>query len=187
MHSRLNFSFASYTTVNARTNTASYNLIDPPALRRKFVLHQLFIRCNVFPIRSCVRTVPYRSRQNFPVVSFFRDALRGLSRFFFFAPTNTSRNLNLLYRITSLYRRIGFRFVKIIRLKIHFTSVLFCLTYFDFQRIDRLYGGKDASRKNNGDESERANLLIIRYAFLEIRRASARPTNIARRKRHENR
>lgn len=29
--------------------------------------------------------------------------------------------------------------------------------------------------KNNGGESERAYLLVIRYAFLEIRRASARP------------
>lgn len=34
---------------------------------------------------------------------------------------------------------------------------------------------KTRGGKNNGGESERANLLVIRYAFLEIRRASARP------------
>lgn len=178
VHSRLNFSFASYTTVNARTNTASYNLIDPPALRRKFVLHQLFIRCNVFPIRSRVRD---RAVPLSPKLSRRFFLPRRVARFIqvFFSPRQIQAETLISYiELPRWYRRIGFRFVKIIRLKIRFTSVLFRLTYFDLQRIDdRLHGGKDACRKNNAGESERANLLIIRYAFLEIRTTSVRAAN----------
>lgn len=74
-HSRLNFSFVGYTPVNARTNTASYNLIDPPRSPSKVCPPSTFHTAQRFSDPSLSRSTFVRQflRHNFSPTSFTRN------------------------------------------------------------------------------------------------------------------